>query len=112
MSSRSYLGEFEHMVLLAVLRRGNHASGVEISRELEECCDRAVTRGALYTTLERLRKKGLLDWSFAPGDASRGGYPRRFCAVSAAGIEALRTSRAALFRLWAGSEQVLGEPTS
>ncbi len=110
MSSRSYLGEFEHRVLLAVLRRGNRASGVEISRELEECCGRSVSRGALYTTLERLRKKGLLDWTFAPGGSARGGQPTRTCVVSTAGIEALRASRAALFRLWAGSEHLLGEP--
>lgn len=110
MSSRSFLGEFEHMVLLAVLRRGNRATGVEISRELDECCGRSVSRGALYTTLERLRKKGLLDWTFGPGGEARGGQPKRFCVVSAAGIEALRTSRAALVRLWAGSEHLLGEP--
>ncbi len=60
MAPRSTLGEFEQLVLLAVLARGNASSAIEIAQELEDRAGRTVSRGALYSTMERLEKKGLL----------------------------------------------------
>src|SRR5262245_45598701 len=60
-----YLGEFEHLLLLAILRLGPEAFGVEIARELDQRAGRRVSRGALYTSLDRLEDKGLLKWKLA-----------------------------------------------
>ena len=57
MTEKIFLGEFEQMVLLAILRIGDEAYAVPIRREIEQTADRNVSRGALYTTLERLEAK-------------------------------------------------------
>ena len=109
MSPTTPLGEFEHVVLLAVLRLADQASGVGIARELEATADRRVSRGALYTTLDRLEQKGLLRWKVASGGPARDGVPRRLYTVTAAGVAGLRESRRVLKRLWRGLEHTLGE---
>ena len=109
MPPKTFLGEFEQMVLLAIAKLGADAYGPAISGELEESASRSVSRGALYTTLDRLRGKGLLDWSVEPGDDSRSGLPKRRFSVTPDGVAALRTSRNALLNLWDGLEDVLGE---
>ncbi len=63
MAQKNFLGEFEQMVLLAILQKGDKAYGVEVRREIEECAGRRVTRGAFYTTLDRLETKGYLRWT-------------------------------------------------
>src|SRR6266545_1747361 len=67
----AYLGEFEHLLLLAVLRLGSEAYGADIARELDIRAGRSVSRGALYTSLDRLEDKGLLRWNLASGTALR-----------------------------------------
>ncbi len=111
MPPKAFLGEFEQMVLLGIAKLGNEAYGPNISRELESSAGRSVSRGALYTTFDRLRGKGLLDWSVETGDGDGGrtGLPKRLFSVSPAGVAALRTSRNALLNLWHGLEDVLGE---
>ncbi len=109
MSRKSFLGEFEQMVLLAVVAGDNDASSLDVSQELERSADRTVSKGALYTTLDRLKKKGLLDWRIEPGDIARSGLPRRHFTVTRSGIAALRESRGALLNLWKSAEGVLGE---
>lgn len=109
MPRRSYLGEFEQMVLLAILKHDNDAYGVRISRELEESTERSVSRSALYTTLDRLGRKALVEWEMKPGGDARGGLPKRCFRVTSAGIEALKATRTALLNLWKGTEHVLGE---
>jgi DNA-binding PadR family transcriptional regulator len=109
MPPKAFLGEFEQMVLLAVARLGPQAYGPDISGELERSAGRSVSRGALYTTFDRLKAKGLLVWSVEPGDDSRSGLPKRLFAVTPAGVTALRTSRRALLNLWAGLDEVLEE---
>ena len=106
---RDFPGEFEQMVLLAILRLREGAYALAIIRELDRQVDRAVSRGALYKTLERLEAKGLVAWSTEAATPDRGGHPRRLFAVTPAGIEVLRTSRDALFRLWDGLDPILGE---
>jgi len=65
MSEQLYLGEFEMIVLLAVLQLGDGAYGVTILQEIEERTGRAVSRGAVYITLDRLEKKRYLSSQFA-----------------------------------------------
>jgi PadR family transcriptional regulator, regulatory protein PadR len=107
-----YLGEFEQLLLLAVLRLGADAYGADIARELEARAGRSVSRGALYTSLDRLEDKGLLRWKIAAGTELRDGLPRRIYTVTPSGIAALRTSRGVLQRMWRGLEGVLKEPTA
>ncbi|NJD19651.1 MAG: PadR family transcriptional regulator [Gemmatimonadetes bacterium] len=103
----SPLGEFEQLVLLAILRRGETAFGLEVRAEIEKCADRAVSRGAFYTTLDRLERKGYLVWEeAAPHDSTRTAPLRRF-SLTPAGLEALRASRRTLQALWRGLEETL-----
>jgi DNA-binding PadR family transcriptional regulator len=106
------LGEFEQLLLLAVLRLDAEAYGASIARELEATAGRAVSRGALYTSLDRLEDKGLLRWAAAKGTPARNGLPRRLYAVTPAGVAALRASRDTLRRMWRGVEHLLKDSTS
>lgn len=111
MSPKRFLGEFEQMVLLAILQRRDEAFALEVRRELEESADRPVSRGAFYTTLDRLEGKGYVRWTEeTPADGRAPGPLRRFD-VTETGLEALRVSRAALDRLWRGLDGLLGEGT-
>ncbi|HEV3139259.1 MAG TPA: helix-turn-helix transcriptional regulator [Vicinamibacterales bacterium] len=105
-----YLGEFEQLLLLAVVRLGAEAHAPDISRELETRAGRSVSRGHLYTSLDRLEDKGLIRWKLAPGGAVRDGLPRRLYTVTPAGVAALRSTRDVLRRMWRGLEGALGEP--
>ena len=67
MTTPAYLGEFEQLLLLAVLRLDADAYGLDIARELEARAGRSVSRGALYTSLDRLEDKGLLRWRVVAG---------------------------------------------
>ena len=107
----SYVGEFEQLVLLSILRLGGDAYGVTIARELEDRAGRSVARGALYTTLDRLEDKGLIRWKLAPGGDERARVPRRRYAVTARGVAAVKASHGVLTRMWAGLEDVLGDGT-
>ena len=109
MSGKNFLGEFEQMVLLAILQRSPEAYGPSISAELERKAGRTVSRGALYSSLGRLEKKGLLRWHLEEPTAERGGHPKRRFEVTHAGMESLKSSRSALVSLWAGLEHLLGE---
>lgn len=106
------LGEFEQLLLLAILRLQPDAFGTHIARELEERAGRSVSRGALYTSLDRLEDKGLLRWKVASGTEARDGLPRRAYTVTPAGIAALRASRDMLQRMWRGLEGFLKERSS
>ena len=105
---RAFPGEFEQMVLLAILRLGGGAFALAIIRELDGEVERSVSRGALYKTLDRLGAKGHLTWSTEETTPERGGHPRRLFSVTPEGVEVLRTSREALFRLWDGLDPILG----
>jgi DNA-binding PadR family transcriptional regulator len=107
--NRSFLGEFEQMVLLAVLRLKDEAYAVPIREQIEERAGRSVARGALYTTLERLEGKGYLRSRLGDPTPERGGRARRYYTVSASGLRALKDSRSALAKLWQGLDSVLGK---
>ena len=103
------IAEFEQMVLLAVLQVHEDAYGVTVHEELERHTDRAVSRGAVYMTLDRLEKKGFLTSSLSEPTAERGGRSKRCYAVTKTAITALRASRRTLLSLWDGLEPVLGK---
>ena len=107
MGTQGFLGEFELLVLLAVLQNGGDAYGVTISDEIVRRTGRPVSRGALYVTLERLERKGYLTSSLAAGGADRDGRARRFYRVEALGIDAIRASREAVDRMAAGLDPLL-----
>jgi len=104
----AYLGEFEQLVVLAVLRLGENAYAVSIRRAIEEAAARSVSRGALYTTLDRLEAKGLLASRMGESAEERGGRAKRYHAVTPAGMRALRAARDAVSRLSTGLESMLG----
>src|SRR5262249_10579747 len=111
MPTPAYLGEFEQLLLLAILRLGDGAFGADIARELEARAGRTVSRGHLYTSLDRLEDKGLLRRKLAGGTAVRDGLPRRSYAGTPEGLAALRASRDVLRRMWRGLEELLREPS-
>jgi DNA-binding PadR family transcriptional regulator len=107
MGGREGLGEFEQLVLLVVIRLREEAFAPEIAAELETTARRGVTRGALYSTLNRLETKGLLEWAPEDPGPDRGGHIRRRFTVTPAGLAALRARRETLMTLWTGIESVL-----
>jgi PadR family transcriptional regulator PadR len=108
MSPNAFLGEFEQMVLLAILKQGEHAFALEVRREIEESAERTVSRGAFYTTLDRLERKGMVEWTETEPAVRRSGPLRRFT-VTPEGVAALRTSRRALETLWTGLDLLAEE---
>src|SRR5689334_17851272 len=105
--SRDALGEFEHLVLLGILRLGDGAYAPAILDEIERRTGRPAAAGSVYVTLDRLEAKGLVRSRLEPGGDERGGRPRRYVAVTAAGLRRVRASRAALVALWRGLEGLL-----
>ncbi|HUF46757.1 MAG TPA: helix-turn-helix transcriptional regulator [Vicinamibacterales bacterium] len=98
MSRGDFLGEFEQIVLLAVARLDATAYGMEIRREIETRSGRAVTIGAVYATLDRLERKGLVQ----SRDDRSGGRARRFFTMTPSAADALEASRAIHARMWHG----------
>lgn len=98
------LGEFEQMVLLAVLRCGEDAYGVTVQAELARRTRRQAASGAIYMTLDRLEKKGYLTSRLTEPTAERGGRAKRCYAVTKPAFAALKHSRRALLNLWDGLE--------
>jgi len=108
MAEKSFLGEFEQMVVLAILQLKDDAHAPAVTAELEASAGRTVSQGALYTVLKRLETKGLVRWSIESATSDRGGYPKRRFEVTAAGIEAVKVQWDALANLARGLDEVLG----
>lgn len=102
MTRRDILGEFEHLVLLAVLRQEPDGYGATIRREIEERAGRRVSVGALYSTLDRLAAKGMVSARTGHPTPERGGRAKRHFEVTPAGHRALRESRRQLEAMWEG----------
>ena len=94
------LGEFEQMVLLALLRRGGEAYGASLHEEILRSTGRDVAVPAIYVTLGRLEEKGLVSVRREPRVSIRGGHARKLFVLSDPGREALARTRAFLDRLW------------
>jgi DNA-binding PadR family transcriptional regulator len=98
------LGELEQLMLLAVLQCGDNAYGVTVQEELARHTTRRIASGAIYMTLDRLEKKGLLTSRLTEPIAERGGRARRCYKVTKPALAALKHSRRALISLWNGLE--------
>ena len=99
---REILGDFEQMVLLAIVHLGEEVYGVPIAEEIERRTGRAVSPAAVYVTLRRLEQKGLLSSSMSDPTPERGGKARRCVKVTPAGLDSLRSARQTLDRMWKG----------
>ena len=96
------LGEFEQLLLFALLRLGNGASGTSVLEEIEHRAGRPVSAGAIYTGFDRLTRKGLVSSTFGPPSRKRGGKRRRLYSLEVAGATALGRSYTALGRMAQG----------
>jgi len=101
------LGEFEQMVLLALVRLGPEAYGATVRREIERCARREVSISAVYTTLERLELKGLVRSRIGEPTRERGGRRRRHFELLPLGARSLREAYNALAGMTAGIERRL-----
>lgn len=100
--SRKALGEFEHLILLSILRLGETAYGAAIIQEVEERADRSVNQAAAYLTLRRLEEKGWIKSRMGAPTAERGGRAKRYFQLLPAGQSRLKESRAELLSMWEG----------
>jgi len=93
MAKGDALGEFEYLVMLAVLRLGTNAYGMRVRQEIAARTGRDVTIGAVYATLERLAEKGLLTAALSDPTPERGGRAKRSFTLTGAGMEAANRAR-------------------
>lgn len=104
---RESLGEFEQLVMLAILRLGSGAYGVPILQEIEQRTGRSVSRAAVYIALRRLQQKSLVSSRVADPTPERGGRAKRYFRVEPAGLELVKESKRALVSMWEDLEPVL-----
>ena len=104
------LGEFEQMVLLAVVhlsQGGDDVYGVPVVDEIQRRTRRKVARAAVYITMRRLERKGLLvAWMGEPGE-ERGAKARRCVKITPRGLKTLREARRAMNQMWNGLDPTL-----
>ena len=98
--TRQLLTDFELMLVLAILRLGDDAYGVEVAREIERSCRRRVVLAAAYTALDRLERNKLIASRLGNPTPERGGRAKRFFSVTARGIRAARDTQEAFVALW------------
>ena len=101
---REFLGEFEHIVLLALARAEEEAYSVGVHEEIRRTTGRSVSIPAVYVTLSRLEKKGLVSSRMGEPSPHPGGRAKRYFRLEPAGKSALERSRQTLDRLWEGLE--------
>lgn len=94
--------DFEQQVLLAAWRLGENAYGTSVRDELEARTGRSLAQGAVYVTLVRLEKKGLLRSRLSDPTPVRGGKAKRYFEITPSGIAGVQTARSAMDRLWDG----------
>jgi DNA-binding PadR family transcriptional regulator len=102
MAKGEFLGEFEQLVLLALIRLGDEAYGMTVRREIETRAGRDVSIGAVYATLDRLEVKGLVRSKAGAASAERGGRPKKCFTITGAGARALEKSQQALRQMLDG----------
>lgn len=108
MARGGYLGEFELMVVLALIRLGDDAYGVTISREIEKRSGREVAIGSVYAALERLEEKGLVSSTLGEPTAERGGRAKRYFRITDTGLTEARQTQQTLIKLWQGLPELRG----
>ncbi len=107
MGGKLYLGEFEHIVMAAVLRLDGEAYGTRIIQEIEDATGTRVKSGSLYITLDRLEAKGYVTSRVADPEPGRGGRPKRYMTVTPAGLRILKEARDVMLTTWQGLESRL-----
>ena len=108
MARQAFLGGFELLVLLALIRLGDEAYGVPISQVIEESSGREVSLGSVYVTLGRLEEKGLVASKVGEPTAVRGGRAKTYFRITAKGLRATRQAQRMLMTLWQGVPQLHG----
>jgi DNA-binding PadR family transcriptional regulator len=109
MPKRSYLGEFELMIMLALIRLGDDAYGVPISKELLNTTGRDVALGSVYAALDRLERKELVSSTLGDPTPERGGRAKRYFRATKKGMREVQITRTALINLWRGLPRLEGE---
>lgn len=99
---RHLMGEFEHLILLAILRLEDRAYGVSVIREVEARTGRDVSQAAAYLTLRRLEAKGWVQGREGEPTSRRGGRAKRYYDVTETGRGKLREARSSLLNMWTG----------
>ena len=102
------IGNFELMILLALIRLGDNAYGVPISQEIEKRSGREVAIGSVYAALERLEGKGLVTSELGEATAERGGRAKRYFHLTGKGLKQVRDTQRALMKLWHGLPELQG----
>ncbi len=102
MTREKNLGEFEILVLAAILRQHDQAYGTSIKHELEKRTGRSPSLGALYATLTRLEKKGYIKSRVGEATATRGGRAKRYYSIEAAGRIQLERSISSMRKMVQG----------
>ncbi len=102
------LGEFEHLVLLAILRLGADAYGMRIRQEIHDRTGRDAAIGAVYATLDRMAEKGLIESEMGEATAERGGRAKRFFRVTGEGVAMANRARRDLESMLHGLPSVTG----
>ena len=108
MAKREFLGGFELLVLLALIRLGDDAYGVPISEAIEQSSGREVSIGSVYITLDRLAEKGLVSSRLGEPTAERGGRAKTYFRITAKGLRDVRQAQRTLTALWKGVPQLHG----
>src|SRR6266498_3591491 len=106
MSGRDYLGEFEHLIVLGVLRLADQAYGVTVRQEIETRTRREVSIGAVYATLDRLEAKGYVKSHLGDPTPERGGRSKRFFEITAKGLSAVNRTHRALESMSKGLDAI------
>lgn len=106
MGKGNYLGEFEQIVFLALVRLREKAYGMPIRQEIEKRTGRNVSIGAVYTTLERLEKKGYVSSRLGEATPERGGRAKKFFDIKAPGLKAFNESRKMVAKMVEGLEPI------
>ena len=99
---RNNIGNFELMILLALIRLDENAYGVPISKEIEKRSGRGVSVPSVYAALERLEVKGFVSSELGEPTLERGGRAKRYFRITAKGVREVRETRRALVKLWDG----------
>ena len=107
MAKGDYLGEFEYVVLLSIIRLGNDAYGMTVRQDIETRTERTISVGAVYAALERLEAKGYLKSHEGETTRGRGGRSKLFYQLTAAGKKAVQQTRSMFHRMEDGTEPAL-----
>jgi PadR family transcriptional regulator, regulatory protein PadR len=101
---KTYLGEFEELVLLTVATLGEEAYGVSIQQDIEARCNRTISIGALHATIARLEEKGFLESWLGGATKERGGRSKRYYEITTSGKKAVAGSKSLRDELWSLSK--------